>query len=548
MLAKISKSVRTLKIEYRFILLCIIIPILIIFGSFTLIYNISKQDVIDRTKSVSFDELNLIESNILLKFEKYNDCLDLMSNSVVVRNAIINKDKYNLNLYVASDPLLSTKSDFVAISDTNDEFIYSKVSNMNELDLSKLIDIPKSNVEDSVYILNDNDKKYITIIKEVNDSGSNIGYIYIGLEAKDFIEIYVNSKTYEVAILDANNKIIASTIYMKDDEIQLSNDFMHRNDIKYMQNYKKLAFADWKVLSLKNMDIMLSDHDNTWTTILILVLGFILVMTLLTRILYLSIIKPLKKLSMQLDGTIEGDFTIIEHVEVNDEIGEIGNKFNLLINKLEESIIDAKEQHVKKRETEIKMLQAQINPHFLFNTLGTLKAIALMNEDRSVAQGLHALAKLLRSTVINSDEKATIAEEIENLNNYVIIQKLRYGDTFDVIYEVDKKLNDYKIMKFLFQPIVENSILHAFEEDKDDQYIKVSVKKRTNNIYIVIEDNGCGYDINQKSLHNEKLSGIGMKNIKERLELTFGEHQSMNIKSEKGKGTKTTIKIPVMTD
>ncbi|MEG0315097.1 MAG: ATP-binding protein, partial [Erysipelotrichaceae bacterium] len=138
-------------------------------------------------------------------------------------------------------------------------------------------------------------------------------------------------------------------------------------------------------------------------------------------------------------------------------------------------------------------------------------------------------------------------EEIENLNNYIIIQKLRYGNGFEIIYNVEEETKHYKIMKFILQPIVENAILHAFEEDKDGQVIEVNIFIENEFVVIVIEDNGIGFDTELKDkVVKGNLSGIGMKNVEERIRLTFSANYKMYTESIIGKGTKVTIKLPIV--
>ena len=198
----------------------------------------------------------------------------------------------------------------------------------------------------------------------------------------------------------------------------------------------------------------------------------------------------------------------------------------------------------QKRETQFQLLQAQINPHFLFNTLNTLHFLALMNDDKPVGEGISALAKLLRNTITDQKDEVSVAEEIENLKNYIIIQKLRYGDLFETVYNIDEEVKDCKILKFLLQPIVENSILHAFEEDREHQLLTIRAQKYHHYLKISIGDNGKGFKPKERKNSNRNLSGIGIDNISERIRLMYGEKYSMQIQSSIGFGTIVTLLLP----
>ena len=174
----------------------------------------------------------------------------------------------------------------------------------------------------------------------------------------------------------------------------------------------------------------------------------------------------------------EGDLKVLVNDTYEDEIGVISDNFDSMLKRVNELIEKTKLQEVEKRDLEIRMLQAQINPHFLFNTLNSLKWTALMNQDYTVSEGLSSLAELLRNTIIDKNELVTIREELENIKNYVVIQKIRYGNSFDVQYEVDELLLENKVIKFILQPIVENSIIPGIDENKENQKIIIKCQRK----------------------------------------------------------------------
>ena len=202
--------------------------------------------------------------------------------------------------------------------------------------------------------------------------------------------------------------------------------------------------------------------------------------------------------------------------------------FNDLLTRIEELLTTVQREQEQRRETQIQLLQAQINPHFLFNTLNTLRYLAILNEDKPVSEGINALAKLLRNTIVDSNEMVSVQEEIENVKNYIIIQKLQK-----------------KILKFLLQPIVENSILHAFEEDREHQILTIRAREKNGYLCIEIGDNGKGFCVEDSVSSNKKLSSIGMKNIQERIQLMYGDTYSMKVESVIDVGTITTLLLPL---
>ncbi|PWX62102.1 two-component sensor histidine kinase, partial [Clostridium perfringens] len=311
----------------------------------------------------------------------------------------------------------------------------------------------------------------------------------------------------------------------------------------YVATYRKLKGFNWYIASMTPYDFINADIQSLRKEMTIIGLLFTLVVLIFSYFLYSSIKVPLYNLLNKMKRVSEGDLKVLVNDTYEDEIGVISDNFDSMLKRVNELIEKTKLQEVEKRDLEIRMLQAQINPHFLFNTLNSLKWTALMNQDYTVSEGLSSLAELLRNTIIDKNELVTIREELENIKNYVVIQKIRYGNSFDVQYEVDELLLENKVIKFILQPIVENSIIHGIDENKENQKIIIKIMSEEENILISIKDNGKGFNSKEKVKDN-KLSGIGWNNVDERIKLTFGLGYGTTIYSEVNKGTIVKIVIP----
>jgi two-component system sensor histidine kinase YesM len=208
-----------------------------------------------------------------------------------------------------------------------------------------------------------------------------------------------------------------------------------------------------------------------------------------------------------------------------------------------------KEEQKVKRQAELKMLQAQINPHFLFNTLNSFKWVAMLSQNNTLNKGLESLSVLLRNTILNKNNLVPIEEELDNLSHYANIQKIRYGASFTLESDIAGELKGYYILKFILQPIVENSIIHATEEEAITTKITVKMREISGKVIVTIADNGQGFDttlIKKQNGQSNKLSGIGIDNVNERIKIHYGSTYGLTINSELGKGTTTTIVLPVL--
>lgn len=232
--------------------------------------------------------------------------------------------------------------------------------------------------------------------------------------------------------------------------------------------------------------------------------------------------------------------------ESPDELGYLARAVDGMIADLEAYALARQQDQLRKRELELEMLRYQINPHFLFNTLNTLKWVAVMNEETVLAEGISSLSALLHSTLMQPSELITVAAEIDNLKHYFSIQRIRYADSFEATYDLDEALLSCKIPRFILQPIAENSVIHGTGEVGRKIHITVSCRARADGgALLSVEDDGVGFDVDQAARQKkERFSGIGVKNVDERLRLYFGKNWGLTLTSKPGAGTKCEIVIP----
>ncbi len=406
-----------------------------------------------------------------------------------------------------------------------------------------------------------NDESHICIANPIRHNGNLVGYVFMAIKNEVFknsFSILNMGEGTESFIIDENNKVIISqnnfhsdfilrekniNKFLANKELRGSNEEVFINNKRYMVVYKKLKDFEWYITSITPHEFINSDIQSLKREMIIVVSLVVVIVLIFSYFLYISINIPLYKLMNKVKRVSKGDLTVEECDEYNDEIGIISNNFDLMTLRIKKLLDKTKLQEEEKRELEIRMLQAQINPHFLFNTLNSLKWTAIMNQDYTVSEGLSSLAELLRNTIIHKKELITIDEELENIKNYVVIQKIRYGNSFDLIYEVEEDLKKNKVIKFMLQPIVENAIIHGIDENKENQKIIIKVQEKGEDVLIYVIDNGKGFNSEEKVREN-KLSGVGWNNVDERIKLTFGNNYGATIKSEIGKGTTVKILIP----
>lgn len=292
---------------------------------------------------------------------------------------------------------------------------------------------------------------------------------------------------------------------------------------------------------------IISETRSIARQIIVIIPVLIAISLLFTFVIYRSITHPIRKMVDFCNNTVHGDLGTNLADVGSDELGVLAGTINHMLNEIRQLIHNREADQERKRQLELEMLQYQINPHFLFNTLNTFKWVASMNDVPVLTDGIGSLSALLRDTLMTKEEFVTIRHELESLQFYFSIQRLRYADSFTVAYELEEDLLACMIPRFILQPLAENSIIHGTGKGAAQTQITVICEAHGDDILLSIEDNGPGFDT-ERQLKNKSprghFTGIGTKNVAERLKLYYGDPYGLTIHSVEGEGTSCTILVP----
>ena len=260
-----------------------------------------------------------------------------------------------------------------------------------------------------------------------------------------------------------------------------------------------------------------------------------------------SIVRPVTRLVRYCKGVAErsGPRSIVDDGE--DELGYLTREVSNMVRTIDDYNAKDIQNNIERKNLEIQMLQAQINPHFLFNTLNSIKWIAVLSRVPTVADSLSALAGLLKNTIVNKGEQIPLREELENVRNYALIQSLRYTERFQMEYHIEQACENRNVLKFLLQPIVENAIIYGVEGIDHVVVVQVRAEMETGGMRLEIRDDGAGFDVDalqQPDVRKKRLSGIGMANVRQRIQLAYGPNAWMKVQSAPGQGTIVTMWLP----
>lgn len=263
-----------------------------------------------------------------------------------------------------------------------------------------------------------------------------------------------------------------------------------------------------------------------------------------------SVTRPIDRLVKSMDAVEQGVFEKVDFPTGNDEIGQLKRRYNIMVERIGVLFQKTIEDQKLKRQAELNLLQAQIKPHFLYNTLDSIRSLSLTGRNRRVYYTVTALEKYYFLSLNNGREIITLREEVELVKNYLRIQRIRYGRLFRAIYSVDASLADCKILKLILQPLAENSLYHGLKPRGGSGVIHISVQRQEDRICIAIEDNGIGMAPEmQKALlsHEEcEQNSFGLRGTMERLRIFYEGKSTVSIESIPNVGTRIELLIPVI--
>lgn len=415
--------------------------------------------------------------------------------------------------------------------------------------------------------LGDYEKNGIGYIRYYRDYGSGLikGYVLIEYQSplliNNFAHIrYGETGSYLIADTDGNKKIendqdvsgnISEEEYFQWAEDNKKGGKVFRIDGKrYLVTASVIPTLDWLMIGLTPVN-ELTKAGKAMTQI-IYVVGIIaaLISTFFSLRVSHSVTKPLIYLTDTMKKFGKGDLSVRVPVLYEDEIGILSEEFNKMSEQIRQLVDQVYREQRAKRKSELAALQAQINPHFLYNTLNSVSSLIKMNCPDEAFIMIQAIGTFYRTSLSDGKTLIPLEQEITNIENYIKIQKVRYGNKIEYEIDIENEILQEWIVKLTLQPLIENSIYHGIKEMRGKGIIRIKGWKEKNKVFIQVSDNGLG--IPEEKLeelfskdYREKGSAFGLFNIQQRLQIYFGKEYGLTVESKLSQGTKATVCIPV---
>lgn len=582
-LYKLRQKYLNLKINTKIAVVYLLFLVFSVFVSSQIYQKIYSDIIFKQVSGLSTQNLYSISSNIDTMFTKVGnfsktiffneDTQNILRNPSLSNNFDVSR-RLNLLLsgFIESEPEISS---IYLFDNKRNKFAVDKHSvkslRIEDITLASWYDEAWKNQGRFILKLNAggifkelDTSRYISLIRVVNDTNTlkPIGIIVINISADSLKSSYkdiVNKYRTDIALYDENwAEIVAfnnkefyniSSISSTIKENDLVTYIERKGDTDYLITFIRTSKQNWGLVSALPL-VELSKELGVFSFvafIVILINSFLLFVGLLlvSRLITL----PIRKLIASMKSVEKGEFQKVEILAGTDEIGKLRDGYNLMISEIEKLIKRIIEEQKTKRKAELDVLQAQIKPHFLYNIIDTMSYLALEGKCDQLYEALEALGCYYRTSLSKGSEVITIREEIEIVKNYITLQKLRYGDAFTVDYSIDEEVYEYKILKLVLQPLIENSLYHGIKPKGELGKIIVSARLKTNSVIISVEDDGVGMseeeldkvmcdkiDANKKS--------FGLRGTIERIQIFYGVSDIYSIESQKRYGTKVSFFIP----
>lgn len=561
----------------------IIINLLYYKVTYNIILNTESNNLLLKTNNIT-QEINewvqdfeasiieLIYSNEVEELMKNDNEYSIEQNVTNKLNfyKITHDEVTDLAIYKEDDYFKSLQSSLIKQSIKTKELKGSSVVGKNFY--NKVYNSPKGKLwlNNTIYKLKnkifDNKIVYATVIREYSTL-ENIGVFITHIDNSIFekyYNLYVNPKM-QMIILDESNNIIFDHLDNKiNNDIDSllgtlkieENNFTPVLHTSYLKGEKYLVCTDmcktakWKVVSFISIDDLIKNILFVRNIVFIFTFLLFVLTTIYGMLISNKFFYPINRLRLLMRQVEDGDLSVTYSTKRKDEIGSLYNGFNMMLDKINRLLVEQEKNIKKEKELELKAIQAQIKPHFLYNTLDIALYFARESKQNQIVNILTSLINYYRISLNSGKFIVKIEEEINHIKNYLNIQMMK--NYFDIIYDIDSTIYNKGIVKITLQPLVENAIIHGLISKKEKGELIIKGRTYKNNIYIFVKDNGVGISKsrlkklkNNLSASEDNNESYGVINVNSRLVLQYGKEYGLFYISRLGKGTTVVIKIPV---
>ncbi|WP_394874527.1 sensor histidine kinase [Clostridium neonatale] len=562
---RMIKFFRNMKFRYKLITTYILLGIIPMTIMGLVWYNQTRTILMKQEKSSIENYLTQAVSNMDNQLRIYNNLSDYIAFNQQISHVVSHEydsyyDMYNQFSNVL-DPMLASLKYFH--SDINQITIYTKnnvvkhnttLAPITEIENEDWYKIIKGNNDIHWFVSQDEKKVFCARNIPTLENNYEVGVLYVQVDYEKLFESFkqMNDSNYGIFIMD-----------------ELGNNIFNFDQFEDPNKSRKMTFDEFnKGIGKENIYTIVTAHsvNNNWTVSLykpqkliyestnfmitgnvIAIMLLIVFSIIITSVLSKVMVSGLEKLRANMEEVEKGNMEITVKSNNEDEVGALIRGVEKMILQIKALIEDVYESRLIQKDYEMKALQAQINPHFLYNSLSLINWMALETDQEDISKITLSLSTFYRTALNKGKNILRVRDEIKNMRSYLDIQLMMHDYEFDVDVQVEEDILDYNILNLILQPLIENAINHGIDLKTNGRgCIKIIGEKQNDEIVLIVSDNGVGMSNEQaESILTNKSNGYGVKNVNERIKLYYGEQYQLKIESEIGIGTKVKVTIPI---
>ena len=494
--------------------------------------NLSNYIAYDQTIS---QVLSSEYSSIYEMYYKFETVLDPMLTSLMY----FHEEVRTVTVFVDKDNMVKHGTTVAPIAEIQDEFWYE----------STLLDNQNHWFADT-----ENNSLYSVRKMSTLDRNGMTGILYICVDYDDVFEPFNQTviNNYGIFVTDRYDNVVFEDSEFEEDNKKYALSFdefkkvRNENNGKYRIISVDSETAGWKIWLYKPDKLMVSSMTPLVIIIIIAVTICFIAAVLCLRFIAKYVSGRIVELRQDMKKVEKGDLSVITSSDSHDEIGDLVNSFAKMLNTINNLINEVYKSKIKEKEYEMRALQAQINPHFLYNTLSLINWKALEAGAMDISKITLALSTFYRTSLNKGKNVMSISDEIDNMRSYISIQLMMHDNEFDFVEEIDPEILKYKTLNLVLQPLIENAIDHGIDLKSDGRgCITIIGRDAGDEIELIVKDNGVGMTKEQaERIITENSKGYGVRNVNERIKLYYGEQYALSVHSEIGVGTEVKIHFP----
>lgn len=540
-------------------LLVSLIPVLIL-GTFS--YLQTRNLLIRREKDGLKETLNQSVITLDSNLATYKNVMDNIVWDTQLKQALAKRYENNYEMYLmyrdVIDPML------LRVRNLNPQInqlsLYSANTTLNAhggnlMEISRLEELPFELSDYRIHWQADTQghmELYCGIYPEIYQE-ENVVYMSVDYEAVFGFLRELFQQDYGVLITDEKQKPVFTYSDFSDSRLNGNPDVGQMIETGELEQYvlekTELPISQWTVYLYRPLAVISRSALSITAMVAVMVGICIVIIMILSFALTRSVVYPLQRLIENMDMIEEGNFSVNIKAQGKDEIGLLIGRFRAMVQRLNHLVNEVYKSKIDQQAYEMRALQAQINPHFLYNSLSLINWKAIMAEQEEISEMTQLLSTFYRTTLNKGRNVTTVKGEWENTCSYVRIQNMLHSGKLQLTMEIEDTILEYEILNLLLQPLVENAIVHGLDHKTGpgEKVLRITGKKERENLIFIVEDNGCGMpEETLKDILTVESKGYGVQNVHHRIQLCYGQGYGLFFESKPGVGTRVVLRIPIV--